>query len=370
MLSPTLSEKIYEFFTGPPEGDFYSNTLKRALPVPIPSTKCYWEFKMLLNKTKIVLLCAISLASLLAAPVEAASYLFRTATPGVKSPDAKGDSWKLLPQALPKADYWEPAPYIDGKFMAISSENILRSTDGKTWTLGGKPGGLPTAITHGAGKYMVVGSSYAPYVSADGVRWTQTASLPAAFRANGVAYGNGRFVVISDSEARAAYSTDGHNWTAATLPVGPGTSRFWKSIAFGNGKFVAASGNNGTSTVVVASSDGITWTAGSMPVVGFWKVRFLKDKFIATGGSGGLAYSTDGLNWTKATMPHHSYEDVAYGNGTYVAISSTGTRAAVSKNGISWTQNFMPTNTGNYTVMFGNGMFVTLPTTTTGAFTK
>jgi hypothetical protein len=79
----------------------------------------------------------------------------------------------------------------------------------------------------------------------------------------------GKFVAVSNNNSdKAAYSTDGINWTAATMP----SSAYWYGVAYGNGKFVA--------------------------------VNYYSDK---------AAYSTDGINWTAATMPSAYWYGVAYG---------------------------------------------------------
>ena len=75
-----------------------------------------------------------------------------------------------------------------------------------------------------------------------------------------MAYGNGMFVAVSSSTA-AAYSTDGIHWTASTLP-----STALISVAYGNGVFVAL---RNSSTAAAYSTDGINWTAGTIPA-GYW----------------------------------------------------------------------------------------------------
>src|SRR5690606_21150331 len=71
-----------------------------------------------------------------------------------------------------------------------------------------------------------------------------------------VTYGNGKFVAISQSGTnRVMTSVDGETWTAH--PAAETNS--WGSVTYGNGKFVAVSGS-GTNQVMT-STDGETWTA-------------------------------------------------------------------------------------------------------------
>jgi hypothetical protein len=58
-------------------------------------------------------------------------------------------------------------------------------------------------------------------------------------------------VAVSSSDV-VAYSTDGINWTTATMP----SSVEWKSIAYGDGKFVAVAHGNARGAY---SEDGINW---------------------------------------------------------------------------------------------------------------
>jgi hypothetical protein len=69
---------------------------------------------------------------------------------------------------------------------------------------------------------------------------------PANLSLASVAYGNGVFVAVHDSDLSSdsiSYSNDGINWKIAVLPA---NNRF-VSVAFGNGLFVAVSSNNNTS---------------------------------------------------------------------------------------------------------------------------
>ena len=47
-------------------------------------------------------------------------------------------------------------------------------------------------------------------------------------------------MAVASGSDKAAYSTDGVTWTAATLP----SSGYWYSVAYGGGKFVAVAYNS------------------------------------------------------------------------------------------------------------------------------
>jgi hypothetical protein len=69
------------------------------------------------------------------------------------------------------------------------------------------------------------------------------------------------------SSAAAATSTDGITWTARTLPSSAG----WASVTYGNGTFVAVAGGYDASAAAASSTDGITWTASTMPSSDSWR---------------------------------------------------------------------------------------------------
>jgi hypothetical protein len=146
----------------------------------------------------------------------------------------------------------------------------------------------------------------------------------------------GKFVAVAYSTA-AGYSTDGKNWTAATLP---GTT-YWNSVAYGNKKFVAVASGN-TTTKAAYSTDGGSWTAAKLPGNANWYgVAYGNGTFVAVGAGTTAAYSTDGVNWTAATLPGNTYwSGVAYGNGKFVAVAASGstTTAAYSTDGENWTE--------------------------------
>ena len=147
----------------------------------------------------------------------------------------------------------------------------------------------------------------------------EEASLPSSESWRSVCFGNGKFVAVAAGSTKAAYSTDGITWTAATLP----SSESWRSVCFGNGKFVAvAAGSN----AVAYSADGTTWTAVTLPSTASWySVCYGNGKFVAVAYNGTkAAYSTDGITWTAATLPSSAtLGSVCYGNGKFVAVAIT-----------------------------------------------
>ena len=158
-------------------------------------------------------------------------------------------------------------------------------------------------------------------------------TLPASAEWRSVCYGNGKFVAVAYNSNAVVYSTDGINWTRTTLPA----STRWRSVCYGNGKFVVVAQD---SNAVVYSTDGITWTRTTLPASASWRsVCYGNGKFVAVAFDNTIAaYSIDGITWTQTTLPSSAYwYSVCYGDGKFVAVTYDSTIAAYSVDGINWT---------------------------------
>jgi hypothetical protein len=170
-----------------------------------------------------------------------------------------------------------------------------------------------------------------------------------------------RFVAVRRGPSNAAaYSEDGINWTASTLPA----SADWVSVTFGEGRFVAISNDT---TDVAISLDGEVWDiVGTLPSTGFLDVVYGKGQFVAVknGDTGAAAYSTDGVTWTAVNMPASSnWLSVSYGKNLFVAVANNSNSGAYSLNGITWSAMTMgsldgSTTAGYQRVRYGQGLFM------------
>ena len=74
----------------------------------------------------------------------------------------------------------------------------------------------------------------------------------------------------------------------------------------------------------------------------------------------GILITSNGSSWTARTLPSSSgWTSVTYGNGIFVTVS-TSTAAASSTDGITWTARTLPSSSNWSSVTYGNGVFVTL----------
>ena len=175
-----------------------------------------------------------------------------------------------------------------------------------------------------------------------------------------VAYGNGTFVAVANSAVMT--STDGITWTSRT----PAATAEWISVTYGNGLFVAVA-KSGTGDRVMSSPDGITWTGHAVTGTArpWIAVTYGNGIFAAISINVGPNFysltSSDGSTWTSHTVSGGvTWASVTYGNGLFVAVaqSGTGIRIKTSTDAITWTTQSQPSNSGWRSVTYGNGTFV------------
>jgi len=143
-------------------------------------------------------------------------------------------------------------------------------------------------------------------------------------------------------------------------------SQSWRSVAHGNGTFVALSseGNQSAGDRNMTSTDGANWRRdASTGVVQGKSVAFGDDTFIAVRDDGPVYASTDGVNWIDWNEPATSrkWSSVTYGNGYFVAVNwfspSLGKHSGRSLDGVTWSMTNL--GEGNWrSVAFGDDTFV------------
>lgn len=103
----------------------------------------------------------------------------------------------------------------------------------------------------------------------------------------------------------------------------------------------------------------------SLPTTANWNaVTYGNGVFVAVSTGTVAATSTDGVTWTSRTLPSsNTWTGVAYGNGIFVAVATGTTAAASSPDGITWTAGSMPSSSNWNAVTYGNGVFVAVSNT-------
>ena len=241
-------------------------------------------------------------------------------------------------------------------------------------------------IAYGDGKFVAVandGTAQVMYSEDDGLTWKNNVTGVEVASWLGITYGNGKFVAVA-YDGKAMYSTDGINWTSATV-----SSEWWRAVAYGNGKFVAVGGDDtATNRVMWADENDLsTWTLASAASETSWisvtygvpstgeyatqgKALFVAVAFGTTGNIS-MYSDDDGLTWKSGTgAVNQTWQSVTYGNGKFVAVSLDGTEQVMySTDGISWTSAQTPaTQTDNTwrSVTYANGKFVAVGNAASG----
>jgi hypothetical protein len=142
---------------------------------------------------------------------------------------------------------------------------------------------------------------------------------------NEVAYHNGVFIAVRAGSNGAAYSLNGgQTWTATTLP---GSNLQWQTIAGGTidnvDYFVALP--SGATTGAWSIDRGITWFSSTIPSATWRTVAFGNGRFIAAANtSDAVIFSTNGITWNTNVLPASStWQTIAFGDGEFVLLNTT-----------------------------------------------
>lgn len=255
---------------------------------------------------------------------------------------------------------------------SINVTNLGTSDAGVKLTIG--PGGSPEPATS---LFLVTGTNYGA-TSTDGVAWTTTKTNPSGQVYTGASSPQRALVYGLGSTASVSKNlTHFNSASSATLQSG-----YPSSAIYSLSRFVVMSGALSASTAVSASTDGVTWTFGAMPVSASWSsiASNGSSRFVAIAGFAPLyggtatnaaAYSTDGITWTASTMPSSSqWSAIAYGSGRFVAIANSSSQSAYSTDGVTWTAVALPSSSGWTGLAFGSSTFVATSSSTSAVATS
>ena len=231
------------------------------------------------------------------------------------STSTDGITWKET-STLPYSAYWCDVAYGNGYFVAIAGDQkafgassktynyYAYSTDGVNWSSGSLP---VTAswinIQYVNNRFIITGNSDKLLYSTSGTSWS-SATLPTTALWYDCAYGNNKYVLVGSGVG--AYSSNGTTWSASTTSLvsaskGTSTQARYSGVAFGEGKFVAIS--DYAYAGAIWSKDGITWNTsvdsasnkytspGALYGQSCKYVTYYDNKFIAT-GNGDVFYSS------------------------------------------------------------------------------
>jgi len=367
---------------------------------------------------------------------------------------SNGQGWRTT--SLGSSSTWISIAYGNGLFVAIPSDNtatVYSTNFGATWSAGALPGktsfiasgtaqlstaqkqfGATSLYLDGTANAYISTPSNADYgygtgdftvecwvyVSAIGVaqaifdhRTSATeVSLLAEISAVGNfrLYVNGSYVITGNSTITAntwthlAVSkaggttrlfvggtvqgttyTDSNNYAAKPVVIGAyynGTARFTgyidefrvtKGLSRYSGTFTPAGPfTNDTNTVALLHFDGAnasTVMSNAIPASTYSSMAYGSGRFVAIASGTTAAFSTDGISWTASVLPASTtWTSITYGNGLFVAVSSTTAITAYSVDGATWYGSNL-TISANY-VKYGQGIFLALASGSNVAYTS
>lgn len=272
--------------------------------------------------------------------------------------------WKTALQNSYNSGY-ESIAYGDGKFVAIGTGGYASSSDGITWShtvfpsttylydfaivfdgtkfvsnYGVTTDGINWTITgryefkkmvYANGIYIATTGRQGIYTSTDGINWnyiTINTEMTHASGWNGIAYGNGKFVIIYEAYGYVSTSTDGETWTTPIKHEKMQVS----ALCYANGKFVTTYSNvyNGHYCLYNwISTDGVNWsstiqlTPSSTSDIN--DIVYNNNKFVAIGGWADMMESNDGLYWTITEegiddFGSYIYNSITYGDNKFIAV--------------------------------------------------
>jgi hypothetical protein len=208
---------------------------------------------------------------------------------------------------------------------------------------------LPTSVTpssdivYGNSKYVFTtftSGQYKSVYSTDGISWSIGNVIPTVPGA--LAFGNGVFMTVTGSfNPTYSTSTDGISWTARSLPVS--INGYTLSNLVFNGSFFCFLAYSAIQTYAFKSTDAITWTVTTLGVRATGALAFNGTSFAeisVNSSSRAVHISTDAITWTTyatALPATANWRALAFGDGYFVALASSGTTSAKSVNGITWT---------------------------------
>ncbi|HVU24432.1 MAG TPA: hypothetical protein VHE13_09935 [Opitutus sp.] len=228
--------------------------------------------------------------------------------------------------------------HANGLFVAANnalSLGVYTSPDGEIWT-NVKPTGLAgqnvAGLAGGGGSFAVTtggfGATPRIFSSADGATWLE--HTPDGFSTpDSLAYGNGRYVLLTSSQTQSWTSPDGVTWTAHDLPA----LTYLSSVKFVGSNFVARATVNNIAVLKI-SSDGVTWTdlENSRPPNSVFAAMVAKDNLVVAVGGGGAILLGDLAGAGTPTPP--ASQAVTAGEDATFTVSADGA--------IQWLHNGAP----------------------------
>jgi hypothetical protein len=154
-----------------------------------------------------------------------------------------------------------------------------------------------------------------------------------------------RFIAIGPSDY-FYISSNGYDWTTTPAPTLSPVDT-WNAVHYANGIYVAAGGNNVSSSkqVIYTSTDAINWTlrhTENTNTLGYRieNIVYGNDIWVAQELQGRAFYSSDNAETWNSMYPGGNITDITYADGNFLIVGYN--LAKKSTNGSTWTNITLP----------------------------
>ena len=264
-----------------------------------------------------------------------------------------GVTFETVESGIPN-EYFAGIAFGGGIFAAVFETQVIRSSDGRTWTSAALPEALPAArIVFGGGVFMLLAveeDTAVCYTSEDAQTWTaheMPAPASGAFY-TGLCYGGGRFAAVTSTGAVTWSADRGASWSSLKDISGFGTAR---DIVYGHGKYVVwrlSSSGTDSQPRLAYSGDLESWElvqrvngTGEIERLGVTAAGFCAN-VPSNPDYGGLYYSEDLAAWNRCGVNgsgNYSVDTFLSARGRMWAYRGT-YETLVSDSGDFWTARF------------------------------
>lgn len=215
-------------------------------------------------------------------------------------------------RTTPADNTWNDIVYSSEKnlFVAVAragtSDRVMTSPDGITWTPRTTPTGELASVTYASWTASVNNAALSGNVATLTTTAAHNYSVGMDVTVTGLdATFNGTYTITAVTSTTFSYAkTAGNVTSAAVSPAGTASA----------GWFVAVGNSN-----VNTSPDGVTWTARTAPSGAYNGIAYGNGVFVASntnvGGLGDFMTSPDGVTWTAVVPPaYSSWRGLTFGN--------------------------------------------------------
>jgi hypothetical protein len=288
----------------------------------------------------------IHTASAYAPLTDGSWFVFRDNSATNYSRSTDGVTW--VTRSLPTGDNWQIAVASPSRVLIFddSTGTNWRTTDGTTWTAGSENLDIECAIFDGT--RFLAGNSFGRIESStNGLSWSDAIVFTGGTTpVTGIGFSGSRYIAVGNTSQNFIRTNTGDptvsaSWSNVTMPL----TRSRRDVVFGNGVWIITSNN---STTYEYSTNGTTWTTGTLPRavsgerrasgIGFMLGRFA---YIASNGTNwAVVESENGINWSQTVIETTTRGFRPYG------FATDGTKAIITGTEISGTTPIASTRYG------------------------